>query len=91
MSVSRLALTDFRSYPAALIEPRPGFVWPNPPQTNYVDSHVFAKLQMLSIPPSELCSDQEYVRRAYLDLCGIVPTPDETRTFLADTAPDKRA
>ena len=26
MPVSRLALTDFRSYPAALIEPGPGFV-----------------------------------------------------------------
>jgi Protein of unknown function (DUF1549)/Protein of unknown function (DUF1553) len=73
------------------LEPRPGFVWPNPPPTNYVDTHVFAKLKMLSIPPSELCTDQEFVRRAYLDLCGILPTPDETRAFLADAAPDKRA
>jgi hypothetical protein len=73
------------------LEPRAGFVWPNPPETNYVDSNVFAKLKMLSIPPSELCTDQEFVRRAFLDLCGILPTPDDTRAFLADTAPDKRA
>ena len=34
---------------------------------------------MLSIPPSDLCTDQEFVRRAYLDVCGILPTPDEVR------------
>ena len=62
------------------LEPRTGFVWPNPPENNYVDKHVFAKLKMLSIPPSDLCSDQEFVRRAYLDVCGILPTPDEVRS-----------
>ena len=56
------------------LEPRKGFVWPNPPENNYVDKHVFAKLKMLSIPPSDLCTDQEFVRRAYLDVCGILPT-----------------
>ena len=73
------------------LEPKPGFVWTNPPENNYVDKHVFAKLKMLSIPPSDLCTDQEFVRRAYLDLCGILPTPDEAQAFLADTDPDKRA
>ena len=58
------------------LEPRQGFVWTNPPENNYVDKHVFAKLKMLSIPPSDLCTDQEFVRRAYLDLCGILPTPE---------------
>jgi hypothetical protein len=73
------------------LQPREGFVWPNPPEANYVDKHVFAKLKMLSIPPSDLCGDSEYIRRAYLDLCGIVPTPDEVRKFLADADADKRA
>ena len=49
----------------------------NPPENNYVDKHVFAKLKMLNILPSDLCTDQEFVRRAYLDVCGILPTPDE--------------
>jgi hypothetical protein len=71
--------------------PRKGFVWRNPPENNYVDKHVFAKLKMLSIPPSDLCSDAEYVRRAYLDLCGVMPTPDEVRKFLAAKESDKRA
>src|SRR5262249_41117968 len=73
------------------LEPRPGFAWSNPPENNYIDKHVFAKLKMLSIPPSDLCSDQEFIRRAYLDLCGILPTADEVKKFLADKAGDKRA
>jgi hypothetical protein len=73
------------------LEPKKGFVWTNPPENNYVDKHVFAKLKMLNITPSDLCSDQEYVRRAYLDLCGILPTADEVKAFLTDKAADKRA
>ena len=46
---------------------------------------------MLSIPPSDVCTDQEFVRRAFLDLCGILPSLAETSRFLADPAPDKRA
>jgi len=73
------------------LEPRPGFTWPNPAEHNYVDKHIFAKLKMLSIPPSELCSDEEFVRRAFLDLCGILPKPDEVKAFIADKDKDKRA
>lgn len=73
------------------LEAKKGFVWANPPENNYVDKHVFAKLKMLSIQPSDLCTDQDFVRRAYLDLCGILPTPDETKAFLAGTDKDKRA
>jgi hypothetical protein len=73
------------------LEPKSGFVWSHPPAHNDIDRHVFAKLEMLNILPSDLCSDQEFVRRAFLDLCGILPTPDECRGFLAESAPDKRA
>src|SRR5262249_24282395 len=55
-----------------------------------IDTHVFAKMKMLSIPPSELCSDQEFIRRADLDLCDILRTADEIKTFLANPAADKR-
>ena len=58
------------------LEPQPSFVWPNPPEHNDVDRHVFAKLKALNLLPADLCTDQEFVRRAYLDLCAILPTPD---------------
>src|SRR5205823_12692878 len=72
------------------LEPRPGFAWPNPPERNFVDKHVFAKLKMLNIVPSEPCSDADFIRRAYLDVCGILPAPAATRAFLANPAKDKR-
>ena len=72
------------------LEPREGFVWSDPPEVNYVDTHVFAKLKRMTILPSGVCTDGEFVRRAYLDACGRLPTADETRAFLADSDPKKR-
>src|SRR5262249_45532940 len=68
-----------------------GFHWPDPPEHNYVDRHAFAKLNQLSIAPSGLSTDAEFVRRAYLDVCGILPTAEEIRDFLAGTGTDRRA
>ncbi len=73
------------------LEPKPGFQWTNPPAANYVDTHVFNKLKMLNILPSDLCTDQEFIRRAYLDVCGILPPPDEVEKFLASKEANKRA
>ena len=69
----------------------PGFQWNSPPENNFVDHHVFKKLEQLQLLPSELCTDEEFVRRVYLDVIGSLPEPSETAKFLADTAPDKRA
>ncbi len=84
-------LDQMQSVRLTYLEPKKGFHWVNPPENNYVDRLVFAKLHMLSIQPSDLCTDQEFVRRAYLDLCGLLPKPEEVQAFLADKAPDKRA
>ncbi|MCA9176772.1 MAG: DUF1553 domain-containing protein [Planctomycetales bacterium] len=65
--------------------------FPNIPVDNRVDELVLAKLKSLNIIPSDLCSDEEFARRVYLDVIGILPTADETRAFLADTSADKRA
>lgn len=61
------------------------------PRQNFVDDHVLAKLKLLRLPPSEQCSDAEFVRRAFLDACGVLPMPEEADTFLKDPRPDKRA
>ena len=74
-----------------IARPAEGYAWPNPPESNYVDAHVFSKLKMLHIAPSELCTDEQFVRRAFLDLCGVLPTPAETREFLAGQGPDRRS
>lgn len=72
--------------------PRPGAPATNTlPQFNLIDKLVDAKLAKLNIAPSGLCDDADYLRRVYLDLTGTLPTSEESRKFLADTAKDKRA
>src|SRR4029077_9255862 len=61
------------------------------PRNNLIDELVLEKLANLNIPPSPPASDIEFLRRVTLDTIGVLPTIDETKAFLADTAPDKRA
>ncbi len=60
-------------------------------RVNFIDETVLDKLQRLSIPPSGKASDSEFLRRAYLDTLGVLPTVAEAKDFLADASPDKRA
>ncbi|OAI56441.1 cell surface protein [Verrucomicrobiaceae bacterium SCGC AG-212-N21] len=59
-------------------------------EANYIDKLVNDKLDKLRVYPSAIADDQEFVRRLYIDLVGVYPTPEELRSFLADTRPDKR-
>jgi hypothetical protein len=77
--------------PLAFIPARPDFAWSNPTPNNFIDEPIFRKLRTLRMNPSELCSDELFIRRAYLDLLGFVPSADAAHAFVADTAPDKRA
>jgi len=67
------------------------FTWKEIPENNYIDQRIHEKLRNLRIQPSELCSDVEFIRRASLDICGIVPSPERVNQFVADASPDKRA
>jgi hypothetical protein len=60
-------------------------------KNNFIDEHVFKKLAGLRIEPSELCSDNVFIRRAYLDAMGVLPTSEEVNAFVDDKNPDKRA
>jgi hypothetical protein len=63
----------------------------NSPRANFIDDLVLDKLRQLNLPPSGPATDAEFLRRAYLDTIGVLPTADEAKAFLVDTAPDKRA
>lgn len=60
------------------------------PPRNFIDEHVLTKLCQLGLPASPRADDAEFVRRVFLDTIGTLPTADEVRAFLADSAPDKR-
>lgn len=83
-------LEEMISIRLTFLEPREGFVWTDPPVVNDIDKLVFAKLKQMSINPSDVCTHDEFVRRAYLDCVGRMPTPDEVKAFLADKDPKKR-
>ena len=59
------------------------------PQT-LVDRYTQKKWQELGLLPSELCTDAEFIRRIYLDLCGTLPTPKQVMDFVADKDAQKR-
>ena len=58
---------------------------------NRIDDLVIDKLRQMQIPPSGLGRRAVFIRRAYLDAAGILPTRAEVEAFVADSAPDKRA
>lgn len=75
----------------AFVPARPDFVWHGPAPQNVVDQFVFDKLRQLRLNPSPLAKDNVFVRRAFLDLTGLLPTADEARRFVADARSGKRA
>ena len=66
------------------------FQWPDPPENNYIDQLVHAKLKKLRVEPSGTCSDEVFARRVYLDITGLLPTPDEYARFAVSKLPNKR-
>jgi len=89
-AASSEALSPFESQPAAA-----GQAVPTPPTgpgaRGQIDKLIFSRLEQLGIQPANMCSDAVFVRRAYLDVIGTLPTSQEARTFLSDQDPNKRS
>lgn len=56
-----------------------------------VDQLIVKKLRKLGIVPSDLCTDEEFLRRVSLDVTGVLPTPTEIAAFTKDSRSDKRS
>jgi len=81
----------FAATSVLVLNPSPKFVPTPVPQDHIIDRHVVEKLNRLKITPSPLAGDEVFLRRVFLDLIGLQPTPTEIRAFLADRDPNKRA
>lgn len=89
-AISVRYLDKLQSLYFTVVEDVPGFHWKAPRENNYVDQLVDNKLKQLQYLPSGFCSDSVFIRRLYLDLTGLLPPPEVTRSFLQDSSPDKR-
>ena len=58
---------------------------------NFIDQHTLAKWKSLNLAPSGPASDSAFIRRAFLDAIGVLPTAEEVEDFLNDQVPGKRA
>jgi len=67
-----------------------GTVFSKASRNNFIDDAILKHLELLHIPPSPRASDATFIRRAYLDAAGILPTPAEVDRFLKDSSPNKR-
>jgi hypothetical protein len=74
----------------AFIDARPDYRWNDTPAFNQIDHYIFAKLKQLRMNPTGLCDNAVFVRRAYLDTIGRLPTTDEAKQFAHSRRPAKR-
>ena len=69
----------------------PDFVAEKRPEVNYVDRHVFARHRQLQLKAAASATDGVFLRRAYLDVLGVLPTPENARKFLDSRDVNKHA
>ncbi len=63
----------------------------DPKVFNEIDRFILARLRQESIDPSPICTDYEFIRRATVDVVGMIPVGDEIRNFVNDKSSEKRA
>ncbi len=68
---------------------RDKFVWNDVEHWGKLDELVAAKWKRMKIRPSQICSDQEFIRRVYLDLTGLPPSVEQVESFAKDDRPTR--
>lgn len=74
----------------AFVSDQAEFAWEGPAPNGKLDELLFERLRELRVNPSPMTGDEPFVRRAYLDAIGMLPTAAEARAFCQSTEPDKR-
>src|SRR4029450_227206 len=78
---SRLTQTLAPALPGAVASSAPI------PRRNFIDEHIFGRIERDNIPHAPVASDEEFLRRAYLDAIGFLATPGRVGAFVGDTGP----
>ena len=73
------------------ISPKTAKKYPKVATSTKVDEFIVTKLKKLGVVPSEICSDEEFLRRVSLDITATLPSAEEVEKFLASKSPNKRA
>jgi hypothetical protein len=60
------------------------------PRKNYIDEHIFGRIERDKIPHAGLSTDEEFIRRVYIDATGMLPTAEDVRQFVASKQAGKR-
>jgi hypothetical protein len=60
------------------------------PRKNFIDNILFDRMVRDNIMSAPVCTDEQFIRRASLDITGRIPSADEVKAFLADTSANKR-
>jgi hypothetical protein len=58
---------------------------------NFIDEILLEEWRALGLSPSPSCSDETFLRRAFIDATGTLPTPNRGREFVGDTASQRRS
>ncbi len=78
-------------YRVAALAPRlPAIPAPTAELSNPVDRFVNVYFQKNKLPWKAVVDDRTYLRRVYLDVIGLLPTPQKIQTFIVDPRPNKR-
>jgi len=83
-------LEQVRSVQLTYVAADPDYQFKGPAPANLVDEQIFAKQKALQLQPAAVCSDEAFLRRVYLDVLGILPSPEEAARFLDSQAADRR-